>query len=122
VPPPTITVAASPGSVSEGGTAQFIVRRSNVNPLQPLVVTFSISGRAAVGLDYTVDGTPGQVTIPAGTATAAVTIHALTDAIRERSEKITLTLFPGSNYNLSRTKSQRKAAMTIINQGGSGRR
>ena len=122
VPPPTITVIASPASVLEGATAQFMINASTVNPVQPIVVSFSITGRAVAGLDYTVDGSPSQVTIPPGASSAAVTIHALTDTLRERSEKITLTLFQGSNYNLSRTRSQRKASMTIINQGGTGRR
>jgi hypothetical protein len=108
--------------VLEGSTAQFIISASSINPFQPTVVSFSIAGRAAAGLDYIVDGSPGQVTIPAGASSAALTLHALTDTLRERSEKITLTLFQGSGYNLSRTRSLKKATMTIINQGGAGRR
>jgi hypothetical protein len=120
--PPTVTVASS-GSVVEGGTGQFVISAVPANPSQPTVVSFSITGKAGLGLDYTIDGNPSQVTIPAGASSAAVTLHALTDATRERSEKITLTLFQGSNYALSRTKSQRKATMSIINVGGSrGRR
>ena len=119
VPTPTITVFASPGSVAEGGTAQFIVSASTINPTEPVTVSYSISGRAIEGLDYEVSG-PSQ--IPPGASSMAITITALTDATRERVEKITLTLFPGSNYSLSRIKRQRKATMSIINVGGAGRR
>lgn len=123
VTPPTVTVIAAPGSVPEGGTGQFIVSASSVNPFQATVVSFSITGKAILGVDYNIDGGFGQVTIPAGASSAAVTVQALTDATKERSEKITLTLFPGTSYTLARTKSLRKATMTIINLGGSrGRR
>ena len=120
-PPPTITVFASPGSVVEGGTAQFIISASPVNPSGPTVVNFSITGRAVAGLDYTVDGNPTQVTIPANTSSAMVTLHALTDTIHEKGEKVTLTLFQAPGYNLSRLKAARKATVTILNLGGSRR-
>ena len=114
-PTQTVRVATSRASVIEGGTAQFIISASPINPTQPLTVHYSIAGRAARGLDYTTDGT-GQAVIPAGASSVAVTIHALTDAARERSEKLTLTLSAGPRYTLSRVRAQRKATISIVNQ------
>ena len=122
VTPPTVTVFAFPGSVVEGGTAQFIFSATPVNPFGPTTVIFSLTGKATAGLDYTVDDDSySQVVIPAGESSAAVTLNALTDTSREKSEKITLTLFQGPGYKLSRVKAAKKATITIINLGGSGR-
>jgi hypothetical protein len=119
---PSITVGATSNSVLEGGTAQFIFRASVLNPSQPIVVNYSISGKPILGSDYTLDQSPGVIVIPAGASTAAITVQALADQLREKSEKITLTLAPGSGYTLPKVKAARKATLTIISQGGSGRR
>jgi len=69
-----------------------------------------MSGNATQGVDYTLSGTPGQVTIPAGQFFATITIHALKNP-PDGSESATMTLNPGSGYNLSSAKS----ATVIIN-------
>ena len=63
-----------------------------------------MSGKAIQGSDYTLDGTPGQVTIPIGQDSAAVTLHALTDSLtKEKSETATMTLRAGSSYSFGGT-------------------
>jgi hypothetical protein len=121
VPTPTITIATFAGSVGESGDIQFTISASSINPFQPITVNYSTSGKAALNLDYTLDGSPGRAIIPAGASSVAITLHALYDTVKEKSEKVTLTLLQGSGYNLSRIKAQRKATISIVNQGGSRR-
>jgi hypothetical protein len=56
-----------------------------------------MSGGAILGTDYTLSGTPGQVTIPAGQSSARVILHAL----RNVKKNATMTLTPGPGYFLS---------------------
>ena len=57
-------------------------------------------------------GVFGQADIPAGASSTAVVLQALTDAVREKREKVTMKLSAGTNYRLSRPK---KAKVTIVN-------
>jgi hypothetical protein len=61
-----------------------------------------MSGQAILGTDYTLSGTPGQVTIPAGQSSATVTMHSKeeNDERREANEAATMTLSKGSGYKL----------------------
>ena len=121
VPPATVTVRSS-GSVAEGGTGRFTISASPVNAFQPITVNYSLIGNAGLNRDYTLDGTSGRAVIPAGASSVTISVHALPDAAKERGEKLTLTLQPGSGYNLSRVKTTRKATLTIVNVGGNRRR
>jgi hypothetical protein len=114
---PVVAVSAS-GSLVEGGTGQFVISVSPAVTV-PIIVSYSLSGKAALGVDYTVDGTLGRAVIPAGAGSVTIPVHALSDALKEKSEKLTLTLMVGSDYQLSRVRSARKASLTIIDQGGS---
>jgi hypothetical protein len=71
-----------------------------------------MGGKAQSGTDYALSGVFGQADIPAGASSIAVTLHALTDTIREKNEKATLKLGPGPNYMLSKPK---KATVKITN-------
>jgi outer membrane biosynthesis protein TonB len=98
-PTPTITVTVSPGSVSEGNDAVFTFTSSLVVS-QPVAISYSMSGTAANGFDYTLDGTPGQVVIAAGKNSATVTLHSIPDQIREKSETAIMAPANGSGYKL----------------------
>ena len=102
-PTPTPTVAAqeayvtaSKSSVKKGKQAAFIVHLAGP-AAQPVTVHYSMSGGAILGTDYTLSGTPGQVTIPAGQSSARVILHAL----RNVKKAATMTLTPGPGYFLS---------------------
>jgi Protein of unknown function (DUF642) len=98
---PRVSVLASPTTVNEGGNATFTISASPVNPSQPITVFYSMSGKADLGVDYTLSGTPGQVVIPAGQSSATVTLHALTDNVSEKKEIVKMTLDNGTGYKAS---------------------
>lgn len=98
-PPPTVNLSVYPTQIHEGGTATYTV---SISPavFQSMTVNYSMSGKATLGSDYTLSGTPGQVTISGGQTSATVTLTALTDSVKEKSETAIMTLQPGSGYNL----------------------
>jgi hypothetical protein len=71
-----------------------------------------MSGKAQQGIDYTLAGTPGQVTILAGQSSATVVLHAVADHVAERNETAIMTLTNGTGYKLS---THPKATLTIVN-------
>ena len=70
-------------------------------------------GTAINGIDYTLSGTPGQVTIGAGQNSATVTLHAIADHVRETNETAVTALGSGSGYKIP--KHGAKATLTILN-------
>jgi hypothetical protein len=107
----TISVSASPTvvSASAGGTATYIVSTSIVNPTAAVTVNYRMSGRAALGTNYTLSGSPGQVTIPAGAHSANVTLTAV--SARRRPKVANMVLISGSGYSVSFPNS---ASVTIM--------
>ena len=71
-----------------------------------------MSGKAQQGIDYTLNGTPGQVTISSGQSSATVTLHAVADHVQERNESAIMTLTNGAGYKLP---THPKATVTIVN-------
>ncbi len=103
-PTPTATVApqeafvtVSRNSVKKGQNAAFIVALDPGPATGPVTVNYSMSGSATLGTDYTLSGTPGQVTILAGDFSANVILH----AVRNVNKGATMTLIPGVGYFLS---------------------
>jgi hypothetical protein len=117
VPTPTINIAVAPGAVTEGSDATFTFSASTINPFQSTTIHYSVSGKAVLGTDYTLSGVFGQVDIPPGLSSAVVTLHALTDALKEKSQKATMALSSGTGYKLPSNKRARKTTLTIINVG-----
>ena len=93
-----ITLAVTDGYAAEDGTDQtlaFTVTRQGDTTAE-LSVNYAVTGTATPGADYAT--LPGSVTIPAGAATAQVVVTALTDALLEQAETVTLTLTAGAGY------------------------
>ena len=88
---PTVTIAATTPSAMEEGAVpgMFTITRAG-ETVDALTVSFTISGSALNGPDYTT--IPASVTIPAGASSATVTITPITDAQAEGAESVTLTL------------------------------
>lgn len=107
---PTITVSVLTGQVVEGSDATFSIT-SSVALGQPVTVSYAMGGKAQQGADYTLDGTPGQVTILAGQSSATVTLHAIADHVKERKESVTMTLNSGTGYRIPR---RARATLTIV--------
>jgi outer membrane biosynthesis protein TonB len=108
---PTIRVSVSPGQVSEGSDATFTISSSTILS-EPVAVSYSMRGTARQGNDYNWDGTPGQVTIPAGQSSATIVLHTVADHVKEKSETATMILTNGTGYKLPR---RAKATLTIVN-------
>jgi hypothetical protein len=105
-PTPTPTATAAPqeayvtvskSSVKKGQQAAFIVALDPGPAAQPVTVNYSMSGSASLGSDYTLSGTPGQVTIPAGQSSARVILRAR----KKVNKAATMTLTNGPGYILS---------------------
>ena len=116
-PTPTPTAAAKPKvgvlarslTVRAGSTAVFNVLSSRVNPTQPTVVNFVMGGTAISGTNYSMAQT-GQVTIPAGSKSATVSLKTI--AVPRSGKKIvTISILPSQDYLIS----VRSAYFKIIN-------
>src|SRR5260370_12404056 len=98
-----LTVSRSPSQIHEGARAPFTVTASSAVG-QDTAVNYSMSGKATLGSDYTMSGTPGQFIIPAGSNAGTVTLSAIVDNVKEKKpETAIMTLQPGSGYNFGST-------------------
>jgi hypothetical protein len=98
----------SPTAVHKGSDATFTISaRQNC---RDTIVFYSISGKAQQGTDYTLSGTPGQVSIPANQTSAIVTLHALNNS-RKKAAPATMKLQKGADYMLGPVK---KATVSLL--------
>ena len=107
--PNSVTVAATDASASETGpdTGTFTITRTGPTTAA-LIVFFDVIGTATYGSDYQPTGL--SATIPAGSASATVTITPIDDTISEPDETVVLQLAPAVTYTLGATTS---ATVTI---------
>jgi large repetitive protein len=110
-PPPSVSIAVSPASVSEDGATNltYTVTRS-LNLSSPTVVNITTSGTATSGIDY--GGGVATVNIPSGATTATITINPAVDGLVEADETVTLTVAAGTGYTVGTPSS---ATGTILN-------
>jgi hypothetical protein len=78
-----------------------------------------MSGSAPQGTDYTMSGTPRQVTIPAGQSSGNVTLTALIEKTQDKNRNAIMTLQPGSGYQFPATGKKKtskapSATVTIL--------
>ncbi|NBO32660.1 MAG: calx-beta domain protein, partial [Cyanobacteria bacterium WB6_1B_304] len=109
---PSITLAVSPTSVTEDGTANLVYTftRSGDTTFS-LTVNYTVGGTATNGVDYAT--IPTSVTFAAGSSTATLTVDPTADTINpESDESVTLTLVAGTGYNIGTPPS---ATGTITN-------
>ncbi|WP_375329244.1 Calx-beta domain-containing protein [Microcystis sp. BLCC-F210] len=101
---PSITLAVSPSSVTEDGTANLVYTftRSGVTT-NPLTVNYTLGGTATLNTDYTRTGTTNTVTFAANSSTATVTIDPTADTTVESDETVILTLATGTGYTVGTT-------------------
>ena len=99
----TVTLQATDSTASEAGpqTGQFTVTRTG-STTSSLAVSFTVTGTATTGLDY--NGLGGSVTIPAGSASATVTVTPIDDLLIEGSETVIATLAPDAAYTIGTQK------------------
>jgi hypothetical protein len=95
---PTVTVAATDSDAGEpSNPGVFTITRTG-STTSALAVSYTVGGTATSGSDYTALGT--SVTIPAGAASATVTVTPIDDTVSEGSETVTLTLASNSAYTI----------------------
>jgi len=106
---PTVTISATDASAAEANRNPGSLRISRTGLLTTaLTVRFSGAGTATIGSDFT--GPTGSVIIPAGQASATVTVTPVDDLLVEGNETVILTLMANSAYVLG---SARSATVTI---------
>ncbi len=105
-----VTLAVSPGSVTEDGTTNFVYTFTRTGATtDALTVNYTVGGTATFDTDYTQTGaasftaTTGTVTFAAGSDTATVTIDPTADTNVEDDETVTLNLAPGTGYAIGTT-------------------
>ncbi|WP_035601007.1 Calx-beta domain-containing protein [Haloferula sp. BvORR071] len=98
---PVVTVEAIDPTASEAGdTGMFLITRSG-STAAPLKVYYGLSGSAFHGTDYA--RLSGEVTIPAGSASAPVVITPCNDDLAEPVEEVTLAVTTFDNaYSLGK--------------------
>ncbi|MCZ8242017.1 MAG: hypothetical protein O9323_09605, partial [Microcystis sp. LE19-131.1A] len=112
----TVTLAVSPSSVTEDGTANMVYTftRSGVTT-NPLTVNYTIGGTATNGTDYT--SIPTSVTFAANSATATLIVDPTADTTVESNETVALTLATGTGYTVGTPNT---ATGTITNASATG--
>ncbi len=103
-PPSSISVSLSvtPSSIRTGDIATFTISLSSAASTT-VTVSYAMGGTATMGSNYSLSGTPGQVTIQPGASSATVTLTEQT--VGKRGKTATMTLQAGSGYSLSSAKS-----------------
>jgi uncharacterized protein (DUF1800 family) len=101
---PSLSVSAAVSSTAAIGSspAQVVFSRSG-NADAPVTVTYSVSGTATPGVDFT--GLPGSITIPAG-ATSATAFVTAENIAATGTKSATITLAPQSGYELGISSTQ----------------
>ncbi|HUE41200.1 MAG TPA: matrixin family metalloprotease [Chthoniobacterales bacterium] len=94
-----VSISASPSSVQSGGAAVFTISTST-SAANTITVGYRISSGALPGSNYSLSGTPGHVTIQAGSNSATVTLTEL--SAPKRPKTVTMTLIASSGYFLSK--------------------
>ncbi len=88
---PTISVAVSPISVTEDGATNLVYTFTRTGATtSALTVNYATSGTASATSDFT--GTGTSVVIPAGSASATVTVDPTADTTVEPDETVVLTI------------------------------
>lgn len=97
--PPTVKVSVTDNLAVEGGSATGKIVVQRVGDLSnPLTVDYVVGGTATSGFDF--KELPGSVTIPAGEASASITVTALNDTELEGDESVAITLVSRPDYNI----------------------
>jgi hypothetical protein len=114
---PTVTVVATDGTAREGVADKGVWTFTRTGATTAaLVVKYLLTGTARSANDYSLTtGYSGQLAIPAGAASAAITLTATDDAVAEGSETAVLDLAPDPAY-LSGTPGT--ARITIAGEPG----
>jgi len=108
---PVVTIVASdPAATEAGDPGAFTISRTGATG-SALTVTFSVTGSAMAGSDYTPFSPAITATIPAGQSSVNLVVTPVQTATPEIDETVIVTLVAGSGYNLGTPAS---ATVTIV--------
>jgi hypothetical protein len=104
-----VYVYAWPHQVAVGGNSGFYISTVHGPVPAPLTVFYTMGGTATLNVDYTLSGTFGEATIPAGAIKTEVVLHALGGAGKDA----TMILTAGPGYFVSDVAGQ--DTISIVN-------
>ena len=108
--PPTVTIAATTPTANEAGTTAGVFTVTRTGPTTAaLAVLYGVTGSATPASDY--QTLSGGVTIPAGSATATITVTPIDDALAEANETVIVALTANAAYLVGTPGS---ATVTIV--------
>jgi hypothetical protein len=111
---PMVTVAATDATMTEGANDNAMLTFTRTgSTASALTVTYTLGGTAAKWSDYRrIQGDiPVTITIPAGAASATMTLWAVNDTEKEGPEQLVITVAAKPAYNVGLPAS---ATVTII--------
>ena len=112
-PGPAILIGADRTQVREGHDAVITFTVAAFGH-PAMTVNYSTLGSATLNTDYTLTGIPGQVVIPLNQPSASITLHALTDTVKETNgENARIAVVAGSGYSVSPSPGD-KIGITIL--------
>ncbi len=110
---PTVTLATTVPNATESGSAgKFTVKLANGVTLDhDLLVRYTLGGTAVNGDDYRM--LSGDVIIPAGAASATISINPIDVALANGSQTVVLTLAASADYHLCNDTAHDQGTVTI---------
>ena len=111
----TASVTAGASMVSEGSAASFEVVLTGATSTADVVVTYTVTGTATSGTDYTAPS--GSLTITAGASSGTITIQTTSDLVLDRGETLIVTLTGASTTAGTAEYSPAAATTTITDPG-----
>ena len=104
-------------AVVEGAVASFPVALTGGTSTAPVAVTYTISGSATPGDDYTVPSGMLTLTLAAGAASGTISIETLDDRVLDPNETLEVTLSGASTTAGSAEADTTTVQTTILDQG-----
>ena len=111
----TASVTADATTVVEGNDATFTVSVTGGTSTAPVQVTYTVSGTASSGADYTAPS--GTLTLGAGASSGTITIATLSDTVLDPGETLVVVLSGASTSAGQVTAEATPAQMTIADSG-----
>ena len=111
----TVAVTADATTVVEGNDATFTVSVTGGTSTAPVQVTYTVSGTASSGADYTAPS--GTLTLGAGASSGTITIATLSDTVLDPGETLVVVL-SGASTSAGQVTAEETPAQTTIADSG----
>jgi hypothetical protein len=114
-----VVVSASATHITEGQDSiiSFTLKGAPATH-SAITVNYSVGGNATLNTDYSLSGSPGTVVIPANGTTATITLHSVTDTVKEpNGEAAKIFVEAGTGYNVPTQQDAKRASILIVDAG-----